>query len=105
MRDFWGWLTREGRPRGAPQGVRRTSPLSTLTCPMWASRGGSWSFREWLCLRYPSIPLFEASDVGLRAFIDSQNRSFHAFLRELLSLKKITDPRLVQEAEALLADP
>src|SRR5215472_15218988 len=44
-------------------------------------------------------------DEGRQAFIDSQNRSFHAFLRELLALKKITDPRLVREAEALLADP
>jgi hypothetical protein len=69
-------------------------------------RGECWYFRDWLCLRYPTIPLFEArGDVGRQAFIDSQNRSFQAFLRELLAAKKITDPRLVQEAEALLADP
>src|SRR5215468_9787216 len=42
---------------------------------------------------------------GRQAFIDSQNRSFQAFLRQLVAAKKITDPRLVQEAEALLADP
>jgi hypothetical protein len=59
----------------------------------------------------PSIPLFEArgfggswSDVGLQAFIDSQNWSFKDFLTKLLAAKKITDPQLVQEAETLIAD-
>jgi hypothetical protein len=44
-------------------------------------------------------------DEGRQAFIESQNRSFQAFLRQLLAARKISDPRLVQEAEALLADP
>jgi hypothetical protein len=63
-------------------------------------RGGCWSFREFL---------FEArrfglrSDVGLRAFIDSQNWSFKDFLKKLLAAKKITDPLLVREAQALIA--
>ena len=43
-------------------------------------------------------------DEGLQAFIDSQNRSFKDFLRKLLEARKITDPRLVQEAKALIAD-
>jgi hypothetical protein len=40
----------------------------------------------------------------LGAFIDSQNSSFKAFLRDLLDANKISDPRLVQEAETLIAD-
>ncbi len=51
-------------------------------------------FREWLL----------EGDDGLQAFIDSQNWSFKDFLRKLLEAKKITDPRLVQEAETLIAD-
>jgi hypothetical protein len=77
---------------------------------MPGSRGGCWSFREWLRLPYPSIPIFEArrlggfrSDIGLRAFIDAQNWSFKDFLKKLLATKKITDPLLVQEAQALIA--
>jgi hypothetical protein len=56
------------------------------------------------------MPLFEArrlggfrSDIGRQAFIDSQNWSFKDFLRKLLAAKKITDPLLVQEAQALIA--
>jgi hypothetical protein len=58
------------------------------------------TFWQWLL----GHPLLEG-DEGRQAFIDAQNRSFPAFLRELVAAKKITDPRLVQEAEALLADP
>jgi hypothetical protein len=54
------------------------------------------SFREFVGLA--------EGDEGLRAFIDSQNRSFKAFLQNLLDAPKITDPRLVQEAQALIAD-
>ena len=61
------------------------------------------TFWQWL-LGHPLLP-FTEGDEGRQAFIDSQNRSFQAFLRELLAARKITDPRLVQEAEALLADP
>ena len=57
--------------------------------------------REALC--YPASALFEG-DQGLQAFIDSQNLSFKVFLKELLDAKKISDPRLVQEAEMLIAD-
>jgi hypothetical protein len=102
MVNFWGWLVREARPHCVPQGARRVNPLTKLACPM---REECWSFGDWLSLRYPSIPLFEArSDVGLRAFIDSQDRSFKEFLTNLLAAKKITDPLLVQEAQALIAD-
>jgi hypothetical protein len=108
MLDFWGWLIEGERPHYAPQGVRSVSLLTRLACPMRDSRGGCWSFREWLrCL---SIPLFEArrlpglrNDVGLRAFIASQDRSLKEFLTKLLVAKKITDPRLVQEAQDLIA--
>jgi hypothetical protein len=109
MLDFWGFIG-EAQSHCVPQGVRRVSPLNRLAWPMPGSRGGCRSFREWLCLPYPSIPLFEArrlgglrSDVGLQAFIDSQNWSFKDFLRELLVTRKITDPLLVQEAQALIA--
>ena len=102
MLDFWGWLIGE---------ERRVSLLNRLASPIRESRGGCWSFAEWLSLCYPSIPLFEArgfggswSGVELQAFIDSQDRSFKDFLRKLLDAKKITDRRLVQEAEALIAD-
>jgi hypothetical protein len=61
------------------------------------------TFWQWL-LGHPLLPFMEG-DEGRQAFIESQNRSFHAFLRELLAARKISDPRLVQEAEALLADP
>jgi hypothetical protein len=57
-----------------------------------------WTFWEWL------LP-FKEGDEGRQAFVDSQNRSFQTFLCELLAARKISDPRLVQEAEALLADP
>ncbi len=60
-------------------------------------------FREWLSLCYPPLAFYEG-DEGLRAFIDSQNRSFKDFLKTLLAAKKITDPGLAQEAEALIAD-
>ena len=50
------------------------------------------------------LPFMEG-DEGRQAFIDAQNRSFKDFLRKLLEARKITDPRLVREAEALLADP
>jgi hypothetical protein len=105
MLDFWGWLIGEERPHCTPQGVRRVSLLNRLASPIQDNRGGCWSFREWLCRRYPSIPLFEArSDIGRQAFIDSQNWSFKGFLKELLYARKITDPRLVKEAETLIAD-
>jgi hypothetical protein len=61
------------------------------------------TFWQWL-LAYPLLPVMEG-DEGRQAFIDAQNRAFPAFLRELLTARKITDPRLVQEAEALLSDP
>jgi hypothetical protein len=57
--------------------------------------------REALC--YPSPPLSEG-DQGLQAFIDSQNASFKVFLKKLVYANKISDPRLVQEAETLIAD-
>jgi hypothetical protein len=67
-------------------------------------------FWEWV-IAVGSVPFFEArglggswSDVGLQAFIDSQNWSFKDFLTKLLAAKKITDPRLVEEAKALIAD-
>jgi hypothetical protein len=105
MLDFWGWLIAEERPYCTTQGVRRVSLLNRLASPIQDNRGGCWSFREWLCRRYPSIPLFEArSDVGRQAFIDSQNWSFKGFLKELLYARKITEPQLVQEAETLIAD-
>jgi hypothetical protein len=107
VRAFWEWLIGEEGPHRTPQGVRRVSLLNGLACPM---RGGCSPFREWLCLRYPSIPLLEArglggsrSDIGLRAFIASQDRSLKDFLKKLLAAKKITDPLLVQEARALIA--
>src|SRR5215469_11317416 len=62
------------------------------------------TFWEWVVAASPNL-CFTEGDEGLRAFIDSQNRSFKDFLRTLLAARKITDPRLVQEAEALLADP
>jgi hypothetical protein len=43
-------------------------------------------------------------DEGSRAFVDSQNSSFKDFLQNLLDAKKIANPRLVQEAELLIAD-
>jgi hypothetical protein len=105
MLDFWGWLIGEERPHCTPQGVRRANPLNRPSCPIWDGRDGCWSFIEWLTLRYSSIPLFEArSDVGRQAFIDSQNWSLKDFLKELLYARKITDPQLVQEAQALIAD-
>src|SRR6516164_6788166 len=105
MLDFWGWLIGEERPRCVPQGVRRVSLLNRLASPIRESRGGCWSFAEWLSLCYPSIPLFEArSDVGRQAFIDSQNWSFKGFLKELLYARKITEPLLVREAETLISD-
>jgi len=61
-------------------------------------------FLEWVIAVGPILHLFEASDVGQRAFVASQNRSFKGFLKQLLQAKKITDPRLVQEAETLIAD-
>lgn len=62
------------------------------------------SFWQWMVALFPpTLPLLEG-DEGLRAFIDTQNRSFKAFLHELLAAKKITDPRLVEEAKALIAD-
>jgi hypothetical protein len=61
------------------------------------------TFWQWL-LGHPLLP-FTEGDEGRQAFVESQNRSFQAFLRQLLAARKITDPRLVQEAEALLADP
>jgi hypothetical protein len=70
-------------------------------------------FRQWLIaidpdfrLRYTSLSEAKVSggDVGLQAFVASQNRSFKNFLKTLLAAKKITDPRLVQEAETLIAD-
>jgi hypothetical protein len=60
------------------------------------------TFWQWL-LGHPLLP-FTEGDEGRQAFVDSQNRSFQAFLRQLLAARKITDPRLVQEAQALLAD-
>ncbi len=110
MLDFWGWLIGEERPHCVTQAVRPVSLLNRLACPMRDNQGRCWSFSEWLSLCYPSIPLFEArrrrsgSDPGLQAFVASQNQSFKDFLRKLLDAKKITDPRLVQEAEALIAD-
>jgi len=72
-------------------------------------------FKEWLAAIDPDLslcpsspPLFEGKvpggDDGLQAFIDSQNRVFKDFLSKLLGARKITDPRLVQEAERLIAD-
>jgi hypothetical protein len=61
------------------------------------------TFWQWL-LGDPLLP-FTEGDEGRQAFVDSQNRSFQAFLRQLLAARKISDPRLVQEAEVLLADP
>jgi hypothetical protein len=70
-------------------------------------------FRQWLMaidpdfrLGYTSLPEATVSrgDVGLQAFVASQNRSLKDFLKTLLQAKKITDPRLVQEAETLIAD-
>ncbi len=52
---------------------------------------------------YPEHPLFEG-DEGLQAFIDSQNSSFKVFLKKLLDARKITDPKLTQEAETLIED-
>ena len=62
------------------------------------------AFWEWVVTASPNL-CFTEGDEGLRAFIDAQNRSFQAFLRQLLAARKISDPRLVREAEALLADP
>jgi hypothetical protein len=53
---------------------------------------------------YHSAPALCEEDEGLQAFIDTQNSSFKAFLQKLLDAKKITNPRLVQEAELLIAD-
>jgi hypothetical protein len=61
------------------------------------------TFWEWLVAATPNL-CFTEGDEGLQAFIDSQNRSFKDFLRTLLAAKKITDPGLVREAEALIAD-
>ena len=48
-------------------------------------------FLEWVIAVGPTLPFFEAkgsggswSDVGLRAFVASQNRSFKDFLKKLL---------------------
>src|SRR5215469_17314916 len=60
MLDFWGWLIEGERPRCVRRGVRRVSPLNRLACPMRDGRGGCRSFREWLRLPYPSMPIFEA---------------------------------------------
>jgi hypothetical protein len=108
MLNFWKWLIGEERPRCEPQAARRVSLLNRLASPIQDNRSGCWSFREWLTLRYP---LFEArgfggswSGVELQAFIDTQNWSFKGFLKALLLAQKITDPRLVAEAKALIAD-
>lgn len=61
------------------------------------------TFWQWLVAITPPWNLSEG-DEGLRAFIDSQNRSFKDFLRNLLAAGKITQPQLVREAEALIAD-
>jgi hypothetical protein len=61
------------------------------------------SFRDYVIARGKALQLCEG-DEGRRAFIDSQNQSFKDFLRQLLVARKITDPRLVQEGEALVAD-
>jgi hypothetical protein len=61
------------------------------------------TFWEWLVAATPNL-CFAEDDEGLQAFIDSQNRSFKDFLRTLLDAKKITDPGLVREAEAMIAD-
>lgn len=61
------------------------------------------TFWQWLAAVSLNLP-FTEGDEGLQAFIDSQNRSFKDFLRTLLAARKITDPRLVQEAKALIAD-
>jgi hypothetical protein len=63
------------------------------------------TFWEWLVAVAPNLGLtFTEGDEGLQAFIVAQNQSFKDFLRKLLAAKKITDPRLVREAEALIAD-
>jgi hypothetical protein len=61
------------------------------------------TFWEWLVAASPNL-CFTEGDEGLRAFIDSQNRSFKDFLRKLLEVGRITHPRLVREAEVLIAD-
>ncbi len=68
------------------------------------------TFWQWLVTIAPNpswdrpSPPFTEGDEGLRAFIESQNRSFKDFLRNLLAARKITDPQLVREAENLVAD-
>jgi hypothetical protein len=61
------------------------------------------TFWQWLVAASPNL-CFTEGDEGLQSFIDSQNRSFRDFLRELLEARKITHPQLVQEAETLIAD-
>jgi hypothetical protein len=57
----------------------------------------------WQGLANLSLPVTEG-DEGRQAFIRAQNQSLKDFLRNLLEAQKITDPRLVREAEALIAD-
>jgi hypothetical protein len=61
------------------------------------------TFWQWLVAASPNL-YFTEGDEGLQSFIDSQNQSFKDFLRKLLEVGKITHPRLVKEAEALIAD-
>jgi hypothetical protein len=98
--DFWGWLIGEERFRCVPEGVGRVRPLTSLACPMG---GGCWSFREFLS-EAKGLGGSSRSDFGLQAFITTQNWSLKGFLKELLAAKKIADPKLVREAEALIAD-
>ena len=84
MLTFWRWLERRGRSDGLPRINSRPRDPDLSLC-------------------FPARPLSEG-DEGLRAFIDSQNSSFKVFLQKLMGAKKITDPRLVQEAETLIAD-
>jgi hypothetical protein len=61
------------------------------------------TFWEWLVAASPNL-CFTEGDEGRLAFIESQNRSFKDFLHTLLEVGRITHPRLVREAEALIAD-
>jgi len=79
-----------------PGGLPKTAPVSS-------NRPTSRSTAPELSLSHFALA-FAEGDEGLQAFIGSQNASFKVFLRKLLDAKKITDPRLVQEAESLIAD-
>src|SRR5690349_9939481 len=93
-----------GLQRHEPVGHSLSSPVGLYTFVELIT------FQEYVAVREAGLgrcyaaPLLCETDEGLRAFIDAQNSSFMVFLQQLLTARRITDSRLVREAEALVAD-